>query len=103
VTGVVISDILSDDLVNSDYSSSGPTLSLQVGTTYVWDVPGGLAPGAEGSIVITAQVDPSLATPKAILNEVQFSMNGYGPFQDDALIVVGGLRSHAPAVVYDYQ
>ncbi len=103
VTGVVISDILSDDLIDSGYSSSGPTLSLQGGTRYVWDVPGGLAPGAEGSIVISAQVDPSLATPKAILNEVQFSMNGYGPFQDDALIVVGGLRTYVPAVLHVYQ
>jgi uncharacterized repeat protein (TIGR01451 family) len=103
VTGVVISDILSDDLINSDYSFSGPTLTLQDDAKYVWDVSGGLAPGAEGSIVITAQVDPSLATPTAILNEVQLSMNGYGPFQDDALVVVGGLRTYAPAVLHEYQ
>jgi uncharacterized repeat protein (TIGR01451 family) len=103
VTGVVISDILSDDLINSDYSSNGPALSLQGGTRYVWDVPGGLAPGAEGSIVITAQVDPSLATPTAILNEVQLSMDGYGPFQDGALVVVGGLRTYAPAVLHEHQ
>ena len=103
VTGVVISDILSDDLINSSYSSTGPTLSLQGGSRYVWTVPGGLAPGAEGTITIDAQVDPALSTPKAITNKVTFEMSGYGPFEDEVTVVIGGLRTCVPAVLQAYQ
>ena len=98
-TEVVISDILSDDLTNADYSYTGPTLELQGGDPYVWTVPGGLAPGAEGTITINARVDPSTSTPKAITNQVTFQMNGNGPFEDEVLIIVGGLKSHTPAVL----
>jgi uncharacterized repeat protein (TIGR01451 family) len=101
-TGVVITDLLSGDLTNATYTSTGPTVAPRGGPKYVWDVQN-LSPGAEGSIIITARVDPSLATPKVILNEVQLSMNGYGPFLDDALVLVGGLRTYAPAVLHEYQ
>ena len=99
VTGVVISDILSDDLTNASYSYTGPTLSLRGGTRYVWDVPEGLDPGEEGTITINARASQSMSTPEAITNQVTFEMSGYGPFEDEVLIIVGGLTSHAPAVL----
>jgi uncharacterized repeat protein (TIGR01451 family) len=102
LTGVVISDLLSSDLINAGYSSTGPTITLRGGTRYVWDVQN-LAPGAEGTITITADVDPAIATPKGILNVADYSMNGYGPFQDEAVIVVSGLRTFVPMTAYNYQ
>jgi uncharacterized repeat protein (TIGR01451 family) len=104
-TGVVISDVLSPDLVNADYSSTGPTINPRGNPSpkYIWDVQN-LAPGDEGTITITADVDPSLSTPKGILNTVEFSMDGYeDPFTDEAIIVVGGLRTFIPAVLSNYQ
>jgi uncharacterized repeat protein (TIGR01451 family) len=97
-TGVTISDPLSDYLVNSSYSSTGPTLSLQGGTRYVWTVPGGLAPGAEGTITIDAQVDPALSTPQGITNVVTFEMDCCGPFEAEVMGVAAGLRTFVPLV-----
>jgi uncharacterized repeat protein (TIGR01451 family) len=102
VTGVVISDLLSSDLINASYSSTGPTITLRGATRYVWDVQN-FAPGAEGTITITADVDPAVATPKGILNVADYSMNGYGPFQDEAVIVVSGLRTFVPLAAHEYQ
>jgi uncharacterized repeat protein (TIGR01451 family) len=99
-TGVVISDILSSDLNNVSYISTGPTITPRGGPKYVWDVQN-LTPGAEGTITINARVDPSISRPKAITNKVTFQMNGYGPFEDEVLIIVGGLRNNAPAVLND--
>ena len=101
VTGVVISDPLSDYLTNANYSSTGPSLTYQTGTRYVWTVPDGLAPGEEGTITINARVSQSIPTPMAVPNKVTFQMSGYGPFEDEVLIIVGGLRTHAPAVLND--
>jgi uncharacterized repeat protein (TIGR01451 family) len=101
-TGVVISDPLSADLINAGYSSTGPTITPRGGTRYVWDVQN-LAPGAEGTITITADVDPSLSTPKGISNTVQFSMDGHGPFEDEVTIIVGGLRTFVPGALHNHQ
>ena len=102
VTGVVIDDILSDDLTNVSYDSTGPGVTPRGGSNpeYIWDVHD-LSPGAEGTITINARVDPGIGTPKAITNQVTFQMNGYGPFEDEVLIIVGGLTTHAPAVLND--
>ncbi len=97
-TGVVISDPLSDYLVNSSYSSTGPTLSKQGGSRYVWTVPAGLAPGAEGTITIDAQVDPGLSTPQGINNVVTFEMDCCGPFEDEVMVVAAGLKTFVPVV-----
>ncbi|HJX38557.1 MAG TPA: hypothetical protein VJ714_08150 [Anaerolineae bacterium] len=100
-TGVVFSDTLSSDLIDAERTFSGRSISPRRGPNCAWDVPGGLAPGVEGTITITARVSPSIPTPKAITNKVTFQMSGYGPFEDEVLIIVGGLRSHAPAVLND--
>jgi uncharacterized repeat protein (TIGR01451 family) len=106
VTGVVITDDLDEVAdwlmyVSYSYTGTGPTPEPQGNDPYVWSVPGGLDAGQWGTITINAQVDASLSTPKAITNKVTFQMNGYGPFEDEVLIIVGGLRNNAPAVLND--
>jgi len=102
-TNMVVTDTLSADLINPDYTFSGPNITLRLGTVYVWDVVDDLSPGAEGTITITAQVDPGLATPAAIANSARLSMDEYGPFDDDVMIIVGGLRTHFPIAGSNYQ
>jgi len=102
VTGVVITDLLSSDLTNHGYSSTGPDITPRAGPDYVWDVED-LAPGTEGTITITAKVDNGIATPKAIVNSVTFEMTGYGPYEDEVVMVVGGLRTYVPAVLQAYE
>jgi uncharacterized repeat protein (TIGR01451 family) len=103
VTGVVITDILSEYLTDATYDYTGPTITPRGGSNpdYIWDVDD-LAPREEGTITITARVSPSIPTPTAITNKVTFQMDGYGPFEDEVLIIVGGLTTHAPAVLNDF-
>jgi len=107
VSGVLISDDIDeivDWLIDIDwyYTGTGPTPEEQGSDPYVWSVPGGLDAGEGGTITITATVDPSVSTPTAITNEVTFQMDGYGPFTDEVLIIVGGLTTHTPAVLNDF-
>ena len=99
--GVVFSDTLSSDLIDAERTFSGRSISPRRGPNCVWEAPGSLAPGVEGTITITARVSPSISTPKAVTNKVTFHIDGYGPFEDEVLIIVGGLRTHAPAVLND--
>jgi uncharacterized repeat protein (TIGR01451 family) len=102
VTGVVITDLLSSDLTNHGYSNTGPDITPRAGPDYVWDVED-LSPGTEGTITITAKVDNGITTPKAIVNKVTLEMAGYGPFEDEVVIVVGGLKTYVPAILQAYQ
>jgi uncharacterized repeat protein (TIGR01451 family) len=105
VSGVVITDDLNeitDWLVDISCSHTGPNLEQEGNDPYLWTVPGGLDPGEEGTITIKASVDPSLSIPQAITNRVTFEMNGYGPFEDEVLIMVGGRTVHVPAVSNDF-
>ena len=101
-TNMVMTDTLSADLINPDYTFSGPNITLRGGTTFVWDIDD-LSPGAEGTITITAQVDPGLATPAAIANSARFSMAEHGPFDDDVMVIVGGLKTHVPLAASNCQ
>lgn len=100
-TGVVITDLLSGYLTNVNYSSTGPTVTPRGGPKYIWDVDD-LAPWEEGTITITGEVSLSIPTPMAITNGVTFQMDGYGPFEDEVLMMVGGLKTYAPAVFHNY-
>jgi len=100
-TGVVITDLLSGYLTNVNYSSTGPGVTPRGDPKYIWDVED-LAPWEEGTITITARVSTSIPPATAIINEVVLEMDGYGPFEDEVLIIVGGLTTHTPAVLNDY-
>ena len=94
VTGVMVTDVLSDDLLNPSFV---PEYTNKVGTTYTWDI-GQLGPGSDGTIIISAQIDPGLATPAAIPNTAEFYASEAGSSSDDALTIVGGLKTSIPVV-----
>jgi uncharacterized repeat protein (TIGR01451 family) len=100
-TGVVITDILSTDLLNPNFTSSGANINRRVGTTYVWDVDD-LGSSSGGTVTITAQIDPSVVTPTVIQNTAEFYAVETGPFSDDAPIIVGGLKTYLPAILKSY-
>jgi uncharacterized repeat protein (TIGR01451 family) len=77
ITGVVITDTLSADLVNASFTSSGATATARAGSRYVWDVQD-LAPGETGFITITAQVSGGAAEGTLINNtaEITASLGG---------------------------
>ena len=58
--GVVISDVLSAELLDPVVVSSGAALTVRPGEAYVWDA-ADLLPGESGRITITAQVRPGFA------------------------------------------
>lgn len=89
---VKVTDVLSGDLQNLSFD---PGYSSKVGNTYSWDI-GALSPGSSGTIAIGATIDPSLATPAAILNTAEFYAAETGTVSDDALIIVGGLKTYLP-------
>jgi len=101
VTGVVITDLLSTDLLNPNFTSSGANITLRGGTTYVWDVEN-LSPGSSGIITITAQIRPTVITPTVIPNTAEFYAVETGSFSDDALIIVGGLKTYLPLILKSY-
>jgi uncharacterized repeat protein (TIGR01451 family) len=92
--GVEIKDAISSDLQNLSFD---PHYDSKTGNTYSWDI-GELGPGSSGTITIEGRIDPSLATPAAILNTAEFDAAETGPFSDDALTVVGGLKTGIPLV-----
>jgi len=100
-TGVVLTDILSTDLLSPNFTSSGANITPRGGTTYVWDVDD-LSSGSGGIITITAQIDPSVVTPTAILNTAEFYAVETGSFSDDAPIIVGGLKTYLPIILKGY-
>jgi uncharacterized repeat protein (TIGR01451 family) len=100
-TGVVITDILSPDLLNPNFTSSGANINLRGGTTYVWDVEN-LNPGSGGTITITAQIRTDVITPTVILNAAEFYAVGTGSFSDNAPIIVGGLKTYLPVILKGY-
>ena len=89
---VKITDVLSGDLQNLSFD---PGYSSKVGNTYSWDI-GALGPGSSGTITIGARIDPSLNTPAAIRNTAEFYSTETGTVSDDALIIVGGLKTYLP-------
>lgn len=98
VTGVMVTDVLSDDLLNPSFD---PEYTNKVGTTYTWDI-GQLGPGSDGTIIISAQIDPGFATPAAIPNTAEFYASETGSSSDDALTIVGGLKTSIPVVTKDH-
>jgi hypothetical protein len=68
----------------------------------VWGVDD-LSAGTEGTITISAERHPGLTTPAAITNTVEFDMDGYGPFTDSTLMVVGGVRMAIPLALSGYE
>ncbi|NIN98109.1 MAG: DUF11 domain-containing protein [Anaerolineae bacterium] len=94
VTSVKVTDVLSDDLQNLRFDPDDPNKD---GNTFWWDI-GELGPGSSGTITIEGRIDPSLATPAAILNTAEFYAAETGSFSEDALTVVGGLKTSAPLV-----
>jgi uncharacterized repeat protein (TIGR01451 family) len=100
-TEVVITDILSPDLLNPSFTSSGANITLKGGTTYVWDVEN-LSPGSGGTITITAQIRTDVATPAVIPNTAEFYAVETGSFSDDAPIIVGGLKTYLPLILKGY-
>jgi uncharacterized repeat protein (TIGR01451 family) len=99
-TGVVITDILPSNLLNPNVTSSGANITPRGGTTYVWDVED-LSPGSGGTISITARIDPHINTPTAIQNTAQYAVET-DSFSDDALVIVGGLKTYLPLILKDY-
>ena len=94
-TNVVITDTLPANLLNPVVTSSGATITLRPSSEYIWDVQN-LAPGAGGTIVITAQADPGLTGPILIANTATFFTSNGGTFRSQAGVVVGGLRTYLP-------
>ena len=92
LTGVKITDTLSEDLLDPWFN---PTFSHKEGQTYEWVV-GNLDPGSERTIVIGARIDPSLATPGVIFNTAEGDSAETEPVSDDALTIVGGLKTYVP-------
>jgi hypothetical protein len=84
--------VLSEDLLNPSFD---PGYTSKIGDTYQWNI-GQLAAGSYGTITISAQVDPSIATPAAIWNTAEFYATETGTVSDDVLIVVGGLEVYLP-------
>ena len=85
-----------------DYTFSGPSITLPEGTTYVWGVDD-LSAGTEGTITVGAQRHPGLSAPRVIANTVDLSMDGYGPFTDSTLMVVGRVRMAIPLALSRYE
>jgi uncharacterized repeat protein (TIGR01451 family) len=98
--GVVITDILSSNLINPSFTFSGAQVVRRAGTTYVWDVED-LAPGAGGIITVNAQVKSSLTGPVAIRNRSELAAEGTGIFSSETALIVGGLRTYLPIVLKD--
>jgi uncharacterized repeat protein (TIGR01451 family) len=101
-SGVVITDILSPDLLNPNFTYSGASITRRGGTTYVWDVVGNLNPGSGGTITITAQIDPSVVTPTSIPNTAEFYAASIGSFSERAPLIVGGLETYLPTIFKGY-
>lgn len=97
-TGVVISDILSPDLENISFSSSGAAVTARGGTEYIWDVQN-LAPGQGGTIIVTAQVKNSVSTPLVLTNSAEFATANLGTFNSQVMVIVGGLETYLPIVL----
>jgi uncharacterized repeat protein (TIGR01451 family) len=100
-TGVVITDLLSPDLLNPNFTYSGANITRRGGTTYVWDVEN-LSPGFGGTITITAQIHTNVLTPTVIPNTAEFYAVETGSFSDDAPIIVGGLKTYLPVILKGY-
>lgn len=100
-TRVVITDILSSNLLNPNFTSRGANITRRGGTTYVWDVEN-LSPGSGGTITITAQIRTDVITPSAIPNTAEFYAVETGSFSDDAPIIVGGLKTYLPLILKGY-
>jgi uncharacterized repeat protein (TIGR01451 family) len=100
-TGVVITDILSPDLLDPSFTFSGANITPRGGTTYVWDVED-LSPGSGGTITVTAQIRTDVATPAVIPNTAEFDAVESGSFSDDAPIIVGGLKTYLPVILKGY-
>jgi uncharacterized repeat protein (TIGR01451 family) len=100
-TGVVITDILSPDLLNPSFTFSGASITRRGGTTYVWDVEN-LSPGSGGIITITAQIRTDVTTPAVVPNTAEFDAVETGSFSDDAPIIVGGLKTYLPIILRGY-
>jgi uncharacterized repeat protein (TIGR01451 family) len=100
-TGVVISDILSADLLNPSFTFSGANITRRGGTTYIWDVEN-LSPGFGGIITITAQIRTDVITPAVIPNTAEFYAVETGSFSHDAPIIVGGLKAYLPVILKGY-
>jgi len=92
LTGVEITDELPSGLQSLDFD---PPYSTKEDNTYLWNI-GSLEPGSAGTITIGGRVDPGLVTPGVILNRAEGDSAETDPVGDDALIIVGGLRSHVP-------
>jgi len=90
---VKVTDVLSGDLQNLSFD---PSYSSKDGNTYSWDNIGALGPGSSGTITIGATIDPSLATPAAILNTAEFYAAETGTVSDDVVTIVGGLKTYVP-------
>jgi uncharacterized repeat protein (TIGR01451 family) len=97
-THVVITDTLSANLLNPVVTSSGATITPRGGSKYIGDVQN-LAPGAGGTIIITAQTDPGLTGPILIANTATFFTSNGGAFSSQAKVVVGGLRTYLPLLL----
>jgi uncharacterized repeat protein (TIGR01451 family) len=100
-TGVVITDLLSPDLLNPGFTSSGASITRRGGTTYVWDVED-LSPGSGGIITITSQIRTDVTTPAVVPNTAEFYSVESGSFSDNAPIIVGGLKTYLPLILKGY-
>ncbi len=93
ITGVVITDTLSADLVNASFTSSGATVTARAGAPYVWDI-SDLAAGQTGYITITAQVSGGAA--EGMLNNMAEITASRGGQSSSAAFAVSWWQSVGP-------
>ncbi len=95
--GVVISDTLPAALTSLAWSAHGVPITLQVGSTYVWDV-GSLPAGTGGVITVTGRISPSLQ--RTLVNTVEITTTSReietGNNRSQSTVIIDALRVYLP-------
>jgi len=104
-TGVVVTDTLPAEILLPGWSTTFPggTVSVQSGTTYVWDLPN-LDPGDSGTITVSGTIDPTLPDDFGLTNSVSISAAEAesNTANNSSTAGVGTFHSYLPIITRNY-
>ncbi|RME70609.1 MAG: DUF11 domain-containing protein, partial [Chloroflexi bacterium] len=99
-TSVIVTDTLSSDIQSPGWSTSFAGVTVQPGTTYVWNLPD-LAGGASGVITVTGTLNAALPPEFSILNKATITAadNEINTYNNSSTAVIGTHYYYLPLII----